>query len=75
VSPGHTPAATRLPTRHVVYCERHVGPDGKHDEPTFDMSDGEPAPWKDPARPAGPYHYGLAGVNAGTHPCWWQWPA
>lgn len=68
VCPGLEVVDYGLPTQHFVYCERHVGPDGGHDEATFDMSDAG-ALWFDRKRPAGPYHFGLAYVDHG----WWQW--
>jgi hypothetical protein len=72
--PGLTIVDYGMSTQHVVYCERHVGPDGKHDEEAFGMGDGDPAPWQGPRYPAGPYHYGLAYVGLDL-PGWYQWPA
>jgi hypothetical protein len=73
VCPGLEVVDYGLPTQHFVYCERHVGLDGKHDEPTFNMGDTWGL-WSDPKRPAGPYHYGLAYVDHG-YEGWWQWLA
>ena len=46
-----------LSTQHVVYCERHVGPDGKHDD----------------EHPIGPFHTGLAFSDDPRTAHGWQW--